>query len=83
MDSCLQGQAESYLEHLHGVAEKDLEALAREDSKVDMQEWAKFRQRLIGLTEVTKSHFEKLVQVTPDAAIGAGHNSAMGSLKFF
>ena len=69
----MQGQAELYLERLHGVTEKELEALAREDSKVDMDDWAKFRERLIGLTDVTKSHFEKLVQVC--------HQHAMFKLK--
>ena len=59
----LQGQAESYLERLHGVTEKELETLAKEETKVSMEDWAKFRERLIGLTDVTKSHFEKLVQV--------------------
>ncbi len=38
--------------------------MAREENKVGMEEWAKFRERLIGLTDVTKSHFEKLVQVS-------------------
>ena len=45
------------------MTEKELEILAREEGKVSMEDWAKFRERLIGLTDVTKSHFEKLVQV--------------------
>lgn len=45
------------------MTEKELENLAKEESKVNMEDWAKFRERLIGLTDVTKSHFEKLVQV--------------------
>lgn len=60
----MQGQAEAYLERLHGVTEKELEILAIEETKVDFHQWAKFRERLIGLTDVTKSHFEKLVQVS-------------------
>ena len=45
------------------MTEKELEVSAKEETRVSMEEWAKFRERLIGLTDVTKSHFEKLVQV--------------------
>lgn len=64
-----QGQAEFYLERLHGVTEKELEGLALEESRASPEEWSKFREKLIGLTDVTKSHFEKLVQVQ-GAALG-------------
>ena len=58
----MQGQAEHYLEKLHGVVEQDLRAML-EEGKVEPHKWAKFRESLIGLTDVTRSHFEKLVQV--------------------
>ena len=57
----LQGQSEHYLEMLHGLAERELQE--RVDVQVEQEEWGKFREKLIGLTDVTKQHFEKLVQV--------------------
>ncbi|KAK9809736.1 hypothetical protein WJX73_001188 [Symbiochloris irregularis] len=42
-----QGQAEGYLEKLHSMAEKNL---------------GEFRETLIGLTDVTRTHFRKLVE---------------------
>ena len=36
-------------------------------SEARLREWAKFRETLIGLTDVTRSHFLKLVQVCPTA----------------
>ena len=72
----LQGQAEAYLEKLHSMAEKDLKDLQRlmEDPSaatagaeasriVSGPDWPHFRQTLIGLTDVTRSHFNKLVEV--------------------
>ena len=55
----LQGQAESYLERLHKMVENDLNEFIDGAMKVDA--WAKWRENLIGLTDVTRSHFEKLV----------------------
>lgn len=55
-----QGQSEHYLEMLHGIAEKELQE--KVESPVSEEDWAKFREKLIGLTDVTKSHFDKLVQ---------------------
>ena len=55
----LQGQAESYLERLHKMVENDLNEFIDGGTKVDA--WAKWRENLIGLTDVTRSHFDKLV----------------------
>ena len=54
-----QGQAESYLERLHKMVENDLNEFIEGSTKVDA--WAKWRENLIGLTDVTRSHFSKLV----------------------
>ena len=54
-----QGQAESYLERLHKMVENDLNEFIEGTTKVDA--WAKWRENLIGLTDVTRSHFSKLV----------------------
>ena len=62
-DPLLQGQAEFYLERLHSVSEKELDDLTNADAPVTAEEWIRFREKLIGLTDVTRSHFEKLVQV--------------------
>ena len=59
----LQGQAESFLEKLHGMAEKQVNAFL--DLSVSVDGWGKFRETLIGLTDVTRNHFDKLVQVRP------------------
>lgn len=48
------------------MTEKELEQVAMEEQKVSMEEWGKLRERLIGLTDVTKSHFDKLVLVGLD-----------------
>ena len=57
----LQGQAEFYLEKLHGEVEKQLEPFLKDQRTPE--EWKKYRETLIGLTDVTHSHFDKLVQV--------------------
>lgn len=56
-----QGQAEYYLEKLHGEVEKQLEPFL--NNKKTSEDWKKYRETLIGLTDVTHSHFDKLVQV--------------------
>lgn len=58
----MQGQAEYYLEKLHGEVEKQLELFLK--NQKTGAEWRKFRETLIGLTDVTHSHFAKLVQVS-------------------
>ena len=58
----LQGQAEYYLEKLHGEVEKQLELFLK--NQKTNADWRKFRETLIGLTDVTRSHFAKLVQVS-------------------
>ena len=58
----LQGQAEFYLEKLHGEVEKQLEPFLKDQRTPE--EWKKYRETLIGLTDVTHSHFNKLVQVS-------------------
>ena len=57
-----QGQAEFYLEKLHGEVEKQLEPFLK--NQKTPEEWKKYRETLIGLTDVTHSHFDKLVQVS-------------------
>lgn len=59
----LQGQAEFYLEKLHGEVEKQLESFLKSPKPQVEIEWRKFREMLIGLTDVTHSHFVKLVKV--------------------
>lgn len=44
---------------LHNQVEHDLMEFAKAGRSVD--EWGKFRENLIGLTDVTRSHFVKLV----------------------
>ncbi len=44
---------------LHKQVEQDLMDFAKAGRSVD--EWGKFRENLIGLTDVTRSHFVKLV----------------------
>lgn len=60
-----QGQAEYYLEKLNGEVEKQLDLYMKnnKESASDSAEWRKYREMLIGLTDVTYSHFTKLVQV--------------------
>jgi len=57
--SRLQGQAESYLEKLHKLVEQDMNDLL--DGTTAADTWPHFRETLIGLTDVTQSHFAKLV----------------------
>lgn len=54
-----QGQAESYLEKLHRMVETDMSDLL--DGTRSASDWPAFRETLIGLTDVTQSHFAKLV----------------------
>ena len=87
-----QGQAEAYLEQLHSVAEKDLKRLQRlmEDPQsttagqlaseiVADPKWPQFRQTLIGLTDVTRSHFNKLVEVGLPCWVGGGGHSCLAA----
>ena len=57
----LQGHAEYILEKLHGKEEKQV--LQFLDATLPLDAWPKFREGLIGLTDVTRSHFDKLVAV--------------------
>ena len=76
VSACEQGQAELYLEKLHGMAERELtEVLDRLKPNGHPEptdgtaphlagpEFARFRETLIGLTDVTRTHFSKLVLV--------------------
>lgn len=67
----MQGQAEYFLEKLHGMAEKQVGAFL--DGTESAEGWPKFRENLIGLTDVTRTHFDKLVSVciSPFPASGA------------
>ncbi|KAK9806726.1 hypothetical protein WJX72_000715 [[Myrmecia] bisecta] len=53
--------AEVYLDRLHGVTEKELNKYV-DGTITDLGGWGKFRENLIGLTDVTRSHFDKLVE---------------------
>ncbi len=44
------------------MAEKDANQFL--DQSVPADGWGKFRETLIGLTDVTRNHFDKLVQVS-------------------
>ena len=57
----MQGQAEFFLEKLHGMTEKQVIAIL--DGNEAVETWPKFRESLIGLTDVTRTHFDKLVSV--------------------
>jgi hypothetical protein len=54
-----QGQAEFYLEKLHALVETQLNKFV--DGTAAPSNWGKFRESLIGLTDVTRAHFDKLV----------------------
>lgn len=71
----LQGDAESSLERLHELCEKEMnpfkscpaprpgtQPAVEQDNKKVEQEFQSFRRKLIGLTDVTKNFFSKLVQ---------------------
>jgi len=45
------------------MAEKEPNAF--QEGEAPLSAWPKFRENLIGLTDVTRSHFEKLVQARP------------------
>ncbi|KAL7109197.1 hypothetical protein ACP275_06G160300 [Erythranthe tilingii] len=55
----LQGQAELNLERLHHCAEKEMQAYAKGDCSLN--EFVAFREKVVDLTSITKSYFEKLV----------------------
>ncbi|GAB4818029.1 hypothetical protein N2152v2_005075 [Parachlorella kessleri] len=55
-----QGQAEHYLEKLHHKLEKELAGYLKEGDP-PAEAWPKFREQLIGMTDVTRTHFHKLV----------------------
>ncbi|XVF73669.1 hypothetical protein PTKIN_Ptkin13bG0001500 [Pterospermum kingtungense] len=54
----LQGQAESGLERLHHCAEKELQPLLEDE---DPKKFTEFREKLSGLTSVTRNYFQNLV----------------------
>ncbi|MEW5317617.1 MAG: hypothetical protein WDW38_008901 [Sanguina aurantia] len=56
----LQGSAEGLLEQLHGESEIKLCRLVH--GCPDIVEFAEFRKKLIGLTDITRSHFDKLIR---------------------
>ena len=72
----MQGNAELYLEKLHGLAEKEPNAFA--EGEAPIAAWPKFRENLIGLTDVTRSHFEKLVQARGRARLAPYHSPWLG-----
>lgn len=58
-----QQEAENALERMNHKVEKQLQAFIREDGNapIDPTVWATFREELIGLTDVTRIQFAKLV----------------------
>jgi ariadne-1 len=76
-----QRQAEGHLEKLTSRVEKDLVGYlkARElesDNLPAPQGWARFREELIGLTDVTRTHFNRLVDF-----LGKGLEEAMSEFR--
>ena len=66
----MQGQAESYLEKLHNIIETELNKYKPKDQNFadkTVQDWTDFRTKIVGLTELTRTHFNKLVEVSPFA----------------
>lgn len=57
----LQGDAEGSLEKLHDIAESELKDLLKSGT-ITLDTFQSFRKRLIGLTDVTHSFFDKLVK---------------------
>ena len=55
----LQAEAEFGLERLHHCVEKELQIYV--DAEAPMEEFNDFRNKLVGLTRVTRSYFENLV----------------------
>lgn len=49
------------------MAEKQVGAFL--DGQEDVAGWAKFRESLIGLTDVTRTHFDKLVSVSVNSVL--------------
>eukprot|EP00803_Ostreobium_quekettii_P000363 evm.model.scf_159.2 EVM.evm.TU.scf_159.2 scf_159:22345-29222(-) len=56
----LQGDAEKSLENLHSMVEKKLKDVL--DAEFSVDSFQEFRKNLIGLTDVTRTYFEKLVK---------------------
>jgi hypothetical protein len=73
-----KGQAESFLEKLHNMVEKQVVAFL--DGSKEPEDWGKFRENLIGLTDVTRSHFNKLVSVRPLLAPQYNGNNAPANM---
>ena len=56
------GEAENSLERLHGQTEQELKPFLNVDGNPTSEAcFNDFRSKLIGLTDVTKSYFDKLV----------------------
>uniref|UniRef100_A0ACD5YG22 Uncharacterized protein n=1 Tax=Avena sativa TaxID=4498 RepID=A0ACD5YG22_AVESA len=73
----LQGEAESGLERLHKCAEKDIHEFLPKADKTklpSLQDFSEFRVKLAGLTSVTRTYFENLVQ-----ALEAGLEDVRGA----
>ncbi|KAL5707849.1 RBR-type E3 ubiquitin transferase [Ranunculus cassubicifolius] len=59
----LQGEAESWLERLHQLAEKDLDKyLDAEESSEELKGFNNFRQKLANETRITRNYFDNLVR---------------------
>lgn len=56
----MKGDAEASLEGLHGMVEKKLKELV--EGTIILSQFQDFRKNLIGLTDVTRDYFEKLVK---------------------
>lgn len=58
---CLQGHAEFSLERLHNCAESELQQFLVLSSPADGEKFNEFRTKLMGLTKVTGTYFNRLV----------------------
>ncbi|XVF57754.1 hypothetical protein PTKIN_Ptkin07bG0007600 [Pterospermum kingtungense] len=72
----LQGQAESGLERLHNCAEKEVLPFLKNPKR---KEFFEFRQKLSGLTRVTRNYFENLVTALKNGLPDVNSNSQCSS----
>lgn len=79
----LQGEAEVGLERLHHCAELEFKQLVKETEDFS-KSFENFKRKLIGLTRVTKTYFENLVEALENGLADVEHNetkSATGSKR--
>ncbi|KAL0897182.1 hypothetical protein Bca101_081143 [Brassica carinata] len=69
----LQGEAEVGLERLHHCAELEFKQLVKETEDFS-KSFENFKRKLIGLTRVTKTYFENLVEALENGLADVEHN---------